>query len=273
SSRGCPYRCIFCASSRYWNNIRYFSPEYVVDEIEELVEKWKVRLISFYDDLFVANQKRLNRIAELVVSRGLVGKVKFSCSCRANTVTEEVVSSLKKMGVCSVGMGLESGNPRVLSILKGKSAKVEDNFRAVELLHSAGIKVNASFIIGSPDETLEEMMDTYRFIKKSLLSFVDIYLLTPFPGTPVWDQAEARGLVFANMDWSKLNVNFEKNKENAIIMSEVFSRDDIIKMYNKFRRLRLKKNITALPGHPMIIDLPKIVFSALRGKLSRLTQI
>ncbi|MBN2289842.1 MAG: radical SAM protein [Candidatus Glassbacteria bacterium] len=271
SSRGCPYRCLFCASSRYWDKPRYFPAGYVVDEIEELAEKWGARLISFYDDLFVADNRRLARIAELVVKRGLAGRVKFTCSCRANTVTPEVVSELKKMGVRSVGLGLESGNSRVLKMLKGRSASVEDNRRAVELLYSAGIRANASFIIGSPDETLAEMMDTYRFIRKSRLSFVDIYLLTPFPGTPVWDLAGARGLVSAGMDWSRLNVNFEENKKNAVIMSEIFSRAEITSSYNKFRRLRLVRNIMALPGHPMIVDLPRVAFGTFREKLSRST--
>ncbi|MBI2266387.1 MAG: cobalamin B12-binding domain-containing protein [Armatimonadetes bacterium] len=62
SSRGCPYRCTFCASSRYWDKLRFFSPEYVVGEIRELVNRYDVRFISFFDDLMMADRKRLAKI-------------------------------------------------------------------------------------------------------------------------------------------------------------------------------------------------------------------
>jgi len=62
SSRGCPYRCIFCASSRYWQKVRLFSAEYIVKEIKELVEKYQVNLISFFDDLFIIDKERIKKI-------------------------------------------------------------------------------------------------------------------------------------------------------------------------------------------------------------------
>ncbi len=267
SSRGCPYRCTFCSSSRYWSQVRYFSPEYVFSEIKELVSTSDAKMISFYDDLFVANKKRLHGIATLIEQSGLAKKIKFTCSCRSNVVTKDLVADLKRMGIVSVGMGLESGNPRVLKYLKGASVTVEDNRRAVELLTSAGIKANASFIIGSPDETEAEMMDTYNFIRNSKLSFVDIYILTPYPGTPVWDYARSQGLVSENMDWDKLNVNFEVNCKNAIILSKILSRKRLIKVYKRFRRQRLVRNICSLITHPMLRDLPKIASGIAKEKI------
>ncbi|MFC1488418.1 B12-binding domain-containing radical SAM protein [Thermodesulfobacteriota bacterium] len=270
TSRGCPYRCVFCSSSRYWNHVRFFSPEYVFSELESVAKISGAKMISFYDDLFVANRKRLHDIATLIEQSGLAKKVKFTCSCRSNLVTKEVVVDLKRMGVVSVGMGLESGNPRVLNYLKGKTVSVEDNKRAIELLTFAGIKANASFVIGSPTETEEEMMETYDFIDKSNLSFVDIYVLTPYPGTPVWDYAKSRGLVSDPMDWDRLNVNFEVNRANAIILSETIGREKLYRIYRKFRRQRLVRNIRSLPGHPMRLDLPKIAVRTAKEKLMRL---
>ena len=258
SSRGCPYRCVFCASSRYWNQVRFFSPEYVFVEVENLVKNSGAKMISFYDDLFVADKKRLHDIAILMDQSGLAKKVKFTCSCRSNMVNEDAVADLKRMGVVSVGLGLESGNPRVLNYLKGKTVTVEDNRRAVKVLTYAGIKANASFIIGSPDETETEMMDTYDFIRKSKLSFVDIYVLTPYPGTPVWEYAVQRNLVSDDMDWSRLNVNFEVNWDSAIIMSELLTRQQLMAIYKKFRRLRFYRMLKALPTSPWLRDLPKV---------------
>ena len=269
SSRGCPYRCVFCASSRYWNQLRFFSPEYVFAEVENLVKNSGAKMISFYDDLFVANKKRLHDIAILMEQSGLAKKVKFTCSCRSNMVNEDVVADLKRMGVVSVGLGLESGNLRVLNYLKGKTVTVEDNRRAVKVLTSAGIKANASFIIGSPDETETEMMDTYDFIRKSKLSFVDIYVLTPYPGTPVWDFAKSLGLVSDDMDWDILNVNFELNHPNAILLSNTVNRKRLYQIYKKFRRQRLVRNIRSLITHPMLLDLPKVASGIAKEKVIR----
>jgi radical SAM superfamily enzyme YgiQ (UPF0313 family) len=269
SSRGCPFRCVFCASSRYWNQVRFFSPEYVYSELEFLARESGAKMISFYDDLFVADKNRLHDIATLIEKGGLAKKIKFTCSCRANLVTKDVVATLKRMGVVSVGMGLESGNPRILNYLKGNTVTVKDNRRAIELLTSAGIRANASFIIGSPTETEKEIMETYDFIRKSKLSFVDIYVLTPYPGTPVWDLAKSRGLVSDHMDWSRLNVNFEVNHENAIILSEVISRKRLYQIYKKFRRQRLARNLRSLITHPMLLDLPKVGVGTVKEKLLR----
>jgi len=258
SSRGCPYRCVFCSSSRYWNQVRFFSPEYVFSELKQVAKESGAKMISFYDDLFVANKKRLHDIATLIEQSGFHKKIKFTCSCRSNLITEEVVADLKRMGVVSVGMGLESGNSRILNYLKGKTVTVEDNTRAIQLLTTAGIKANASFVIGSPTETEEEMMDTYDFIRKSKLSFVDIYVLTPYPGTPIWDYAKSRNLVSDRMDWDRLNVNFEVNHANAVILSEVVGRERLYHIYKRFRRQRLVRNIRALATHPMLLDLPKV---------------
>lgn len=269
TSRGCPYRCSFCASSRFWDVVRFFSAERVVDEVERLVGNSGVNFVSFFDDLFVADKKRFFRIVELLEKKNIVGKVKFSCSLRANTVTEDIVAGLKRMGVVSVGMGLESGNQRVLSWLKGAGITVEQNRRAVTLLQANGIMANASFVIGAPDETEGEILETLRFIKTVGLALFDVYVLTPFPGTPVWELAKRRGLVSegTDMDWTRLNVNFEVSSRKAIILSEILSRDEMVRLYRKFRRYRFLHNMVKIWHHPMLADLPRYFFKLLREKI------
>lgn len=272
TSRGCPYRCSFCASSRFWDKVRFFSAERVVAEVEHLIYDHGATFISFFDDLFVADKRRFFRIVELLEQKDIVGKVKFSCSLRANTVTEEVVAGLKRMGVVSVGMGLESGNQRVLTWLKGSGITVEQNRSAVALLQRNGIMANASFVIGAPDETEQEILDTLHLIKTIGLGLFDIYVLTPFPGTPVWEIAKSRGLVSegADMDWSRLNVNFEVSPQKAIILSEVLTRAEMVTIYGKFRRYRLLHNILTIWRHPMLADVPRYAFKLLREKLGRI---
>lgn len=256
TSRGCPYTCEFCASTRFWPNIRYFSPEYMIEEVKMLMRDFGVRYITFHDDLFIANVKRLREFHELVLREGLPQKgMRFSCSSSATRVTEEMGRLLKEMNFVSVAMGLESGNQEVLTRLKTPAFKVETNRTAIEILRRNGIHVHASFIIGERHETLEQMNDTYEFIRDNPISLVNLYVLTPMPGTPVWHDAAQRGLVSDDMDWNQLNISFEIGWRDVILVSETVSREDLHKMYQKIRRLRLIKFAKAVAGDPLRMDL------------------
>lgn len=270
TSRGCPYRCSFCASSRYWDSVRFFSAEYVVHEIEELVKTYDVEFISFFDDLFAAKRDRVEAIIQLLEERGLRGRVRFSMNCRANIVDRELCEMLARMGVVSVGLGLESGDEETLKFLKGPSVTVEDNQRAVEELKRVGIAANASFVIGSPQETTEQMMRTYDFIRKSRLDLFDVYLLTPFPGTPVWETAKMQGHVSDTMpDWSILDINAYRAPEKAIIVSEVCSKEEVLTIYRRFLRLRWYWNIMHVWRHPLRGMLPRIIWKTIQDRFSR----
>ena len=247
TSRGCPYRCTFCASCRFWGKVRFFSAEYVVQEIKNFISTQRVKRIGFWDDLFVANQARLKQIVALLKKEGILGTVEFTCNVRSNLVTDELVMLLKTLNIVSVGMGLESGSPRILAYLKGQNVTVENHANAVRVLRKHGLKFHTSFIIGSPQETREEILQTLSFIKENRLSSFDIYVLTPYPGTPVWDYAKARGLVGEDMDWDRLNVHFGVNHEDAVIVSETLTREEVYALFRRFaevkRRILLRKAV------------------------------
>jgi len=107
TARGCPYRCVFCSVSRYWKKVRFTSPEYVVAEIKELMERG-VKIIKIYDDLFTFNKSRLEKVADKIATDALNKRVKFTCWCRASTVTQDVVDALKLMNVVSVELALKA---------------------------------------------------------------------------------------------------------------------------------------------------------------------
>ncbi|MCD4747797.1 MAG: B12-binding domain-containing radical SAM protein [Thermoanaerobaculales bacterium] len=272
TSRGCPYKCVFCASTRFWPSIRYFSPEAMIEEIKHLRDGFGVRYITFHDDLFIANVKRLEAFHELVLREGLPQQgFRFSCASSATRITDDMARMLKEMNFVSISMGLESGDQEVLTRLKGNAFKVEINEGAVHTLHRHGIHPHASFIIGEPQETVEQMMKTYDFIKRNPISLVNIYVLTPLPGTPVWHDAKARGLVSDDMDWDLLNISFELDWQRVILVSEVVDRRELHRIYQKMKRLRLVKYARAMASHPFQMDLveygrAKIVEAAYRLK-------
>ena len=265
SSRGCPYRCVFCASSRFWQSTRFFSAGYVVKEIKYLYDTFGVREVDFWDDLFIVSKPRIKEIVRLLKNEGLLGKLSFSCAVRSNLIDESMVKLLKKLNVKGVSMGLESGTPRILNYLKGATIDIKDHMRAIRLFKKYGIEPSASFIIGSPDETREEIMQTFKFIKDSKLRGFGVYVLTPLPGTPIWEYAKERGMVDENMDWSTLNVEFLENHEEAIILSETLSRGELYKLIMMFKAEQKKRYYIDFLKHP--INIPRHFYHFLKNKV------
>jgi len=253
SSRGCPYHCAFCSTAKYTGNqARYASAEYVADEIELIYKRYDVEYITICDDLFAASSKRVVRIVDLLRTKGLLGKLDFAVNIRTDFITDELAAVLHQMNVKAVGLGVESGCQDTLDYLKSGGITVEDNANAIRILRKHKIIPYCSIIIGSPYEDHKAMMQTVNFIKENKVEFMAINVLTPFPGTPVWDYAKSRGLVSDDMDWEKLffNINYE-----PVILSEKMSRKEIFKVYtelaNRKKRYDRRRQLLAIIKHPL----------------------
>ncbi|MDD2678262.1 MAG: radical SAM protein [Candidatus Nanoarchaeia archaeon] len=261
SSRGCPYKCVFCASSRLWETTRFHSAEYVFNEIKELVNKYDVKRIHFGDDLFIANKKRVKKLVELLEKENLIDKVDFHVGLRANLVDDDICKLLKRMNVKSINMGLESGSPQVLKYLKGDSVTVEDNFNAVELIKKYGINnCFATFIIGSPIDTKETILETLNFIKKSKLDSFSIFILTPLPGTPMWEYAKKQKLIpsdLNNFNWELLGEGFEVGYPN-IHLAKNLSKKELNELFKKFI-LEKKKRFVYMAFRTLIFNPLKAI--------------
>lgn len=212
SSRGCPYKCLFCSGSRFWRNYRCFSPEYLIREIEWRHSHHGTRYFDFWDDLFIGDDRRFRRFADMFLERGLRERVILGFSVRSNLVTAERVRAFAELGVENVNFGAESGSDRILRACNKTGVTVEINQRAIDLLHDHGIHVNCSFIFGFPEETYGEMKKTLKFIGRNKHKLADIgfFPLLPFPGTPYWDMALERGVVSLDMDWSAFEMAYSE---------------------------------------------------------------
>jgi len=114
-------------------------------------------------------------------------------------------------------------------------------------------------------------MKTYDFIRQSNLDLFDVYLLTPFPGTPIWEYAIKKGLLDNDMeDWSCLDVNLYRAPEKVIFLSEVLEKEELIVLYKKFRRLRFRRNLFKVWKHPMLRDLPGMAWKLFLEKVVEL---
>jgi anaerobic magnesium-protoporphyrin IX monomethyl ester cyclase len=268
TARGCPYRCVFCASSRYWP-LRFNSPEYVIRGLARLVNEFRYRRIVIWDDMFSVNLPRLHKIAELLEDTNIPHKVGFSCQTRANTITPEVAQLFKRINIEAVCLGLESGCARTLDYLKGDSVTIEDNERAIKTLRQYGIKPIGSFIIGSPTETRAEILETLEFIKRNDLYTFSAYLLVPLPGTPAWDYAEAHHKVSPLMDFSRLSMG---KTESPVVLSETLTLVELKRLHRLFLEEKTRQKVARVIRNPLLIikyagEAKRIALRMLSGKL------
>jgi len=211
SSRGCPFRCAFCTSSTFWGKMRYVSAEYVVREIERIVDQYGERVshLTFMDDLMTLNRTRLRRMAILLNERGLSENVSFSMAVKAGRVDDDLCGIFKAMNVSDVFFGAESGVEWILQYLKGGIQTVDQNQAAIDTLASQQIPVSLSMIVGVPGEKEEDLHKTYRFVIENLkarkIFVASVNILMPMPGTLIWDLAlKKRVFNLETIQWDRL---------------------------------------------------------------------
>jgi radical SAM superfamily enzyme YgiQ (UPF0313 family) len=226
TARGCPYKCTFCSSTAFWGKLRFFSAEYVVEEIKMIVEQFpETNHIPIQDDLFVMSLPRFNKICDLLELNGLNRKVEFSFAVRANLITEDLCKSMKRLNVRTVCFGAESASDRVLSLMKKNTVSAQNQL-ALDILHKHNIPVVCSFIVGFPTETEEEVRATYEFVFENisagkLLPGSAVNILMPMPGTEVWENAVQEGVIEpASFDWQRLAVFASYRQSNISSFKE-----------------------------------------------------
>ena len=233
TSRGCPYKCVYCQVPQQWGKVRLHSAEYVAEEINLLIEKYNVEGIVIIDDLFILSIKRIERLIELLKEYGTLGEVKFLVDGRSNLINEKLLKLLKELNVVQMALGIESGSERVLDYLKKNSVTVEQNKNAVSLAQKHDIGVYAQFMLGAPTETKEEMLETIKFIREQPLKSMHISVTTPLPGTELWNYCKKEGIVSDDMDWNIFNMEPQTNLKNNMYINKEVARDEFIEIFKK----------------------------------------
>jgi anaerobic magnesium-protoporphyrin IX monomethyl ester cyclase len=198
TSRGCPYNCHFCSSSQFFGvRWRARSTENVIEEMELLYDKYKYRALSFVEDNFTFRPERASAIAEEIIAKGW--DLKWGAWSRVDTIVKhpDMVRTMAKAGFTWTFVGFESGSQEVLDEY-GKKAVVQDSLRAMRILKQNGVGVTGSFILGAPAETKRMMKETVRFAKALNPHRVQFTILTPFPGTKLYEAVRTRLLT---KDW------------------------------------------------------------------------
>lgn len=192
SGRGCTFKCTFCYRMDTGYRPRDF--DNVVDEVEYLQKTYNISHIDFCDDLLMSSKQRTIEFCETVQRRGV--KFKWSCNGRLNYVTAEILDLMKKSGCTFINYGIESVDNTVLKNMK-KGLRYDQIISGVELTLAAGISPGLNIIWGNIGDTLETLERSVDF----LLTYDDhaqmrtIRPVTPYPGSPLYYDAIARGLL------------------------------------------------------------------------------
>lgn len=192
TSRGCPYSCTFCCAMRMWGRrYRQRSVKNVLEEIKVLVDKYKVRDINFFDELWGLKESWINEFCDALIAEKL--DVVWSCFARSDLISRAPEERLKKMakaGCWRLYFGLESGCQDLLDNIN-KGITLQQSRDAVKKVKAAGIEVMANFMLSLPGETPEKGMETIEFAIELDPDIVKFNLTVPYPGTELYEQVTA----------------------------------------------------------------------------------
>ncbi len=197
ASRGCPYGCMFCSTSYFWGRrVRFRSARSVAEEVEHIHDRYGARYIVFTDDELVINRRFVKEWVREVRERGL--DIEFACSARVDHVDREFMKFLYENGCTVIYFGVESASQETLDRV-GKRTRLEQAVRVFTWRKELGGGAVGSFILGFPWETLEDMRRTVELAVKLDPDYAQFTVLTPYPGTPLFDYARKHGLI---EDWN-----------------------------------------------------------------------
>ena len=266
SSRGCVNKCTFC--HRLEKGIRFRPMWEVVQEMKTLYDNYDITFFHFLDELFVSSYKRLKNFVEELKKEGLLGKINYNAGgIRANILTEPMAELLRDSGCCHAVVGVESMSQKCLNDYK-KNTTIEDNIRCIGILRKYNIHVGIGILWGAPSDTEESLKQNVAFLKEynTYGELRTMRPVTPYPGSEMYEQALAKGLLagprdffdrFTNSDLVTVNftsipteriyeILFEANKELILdhYQHTTNNMEEAQQMITNFHNLYFKGDIT-----------------------------
>lgn len=201
ASRGCPYKCMYCAYPLCYGNVwRGRSSENVMSELRFLVEKYKIKGLGFRDQVFTFDMKRAERICDSIIKEGI--DIEWRCETRVDRLSKKLMIKMKKSGCAGVHMGVESGDPLVLEKIAKVGLSVDRIKKIFREAKEVGLETVAFFMIGFPEETRESISKTINLAKELNSDITWFTAAAPYPGTKLYDLAEKKGWIITK-DWKK----------------------------------------------------------------------
>lgn len=204
STRGCPYRCVFCYSSFWGRRYRFRSPKNVVEEMTMLHDKYGVRYVRLFDDSFTVRADRVIEICRLIHENKL--DLIWRCEARVDNVSRTMLSEMARAGCHLIEFGVESGSNSILRNIK-KGITVNDIESAFKKARAAGIQTKAFVMVGNPGETRNTVKATLRLLETIQPDMVVIFKAMVLPNTELYYSMLDAGKI-SNTIWLEENTDF-----------------------------------------------------------------
>jgi len=190
-SRGCLNRCGFCAYSAL-SKLRFYSPEYLVDNIAHMLSSYGIDSIYFIDSSVGNNRDVLEGFCKKFMQRNLQYSCEWYANMRADQIDESLLKLLWAAGCRSLFYGFESGSQRILDLMN-KHCTVEQNVKAAEIHNRLGFLYHASMVLGYPGETEQDIKLTFDFLERTMPPFIGINWYVPLPGSRDYNRLKKNG--------------------------------------------------------------------------------
>lgn len=193
TSLGCPYKCSFCAIHATYGDrkVRYWKPEWVLNQIDILVNEYGVKHINFNDECFTLNPNHYLPIAEGLIERDY--GLNLCVFARVDSIRKEHLGILKKAGFNWFKLGIESSKKEILKRASKGNYGVEDVRNVVKETKDAEINLCANFMFGLPGDTFESMQDTLNLAIELNPEFPSFFATMAIPGSDLYDIAKRSG--------------------------------------------------------------------------------
>jgi radical SAM superfamily enzyme YgiQ (UPF0313 family) len=227
TTRGCPFKCIFCNTGVFGDFVRRRSLDLVIKEMEECIRKYHIEHFYFMDDTLTLSREYMLEFCDRLISKNL--HITFEGSTRANLLDEKLISRLAKAGLIRLSFGLESVDPHIREIMK-KNVPLEAYIVANRLTNKYNIETLNSCMLGLPGETISTFRDTLRFLRNSReIKQANLSIATPYPGTELYEMAKRRdyGLKLLTDDFSKF-----RRYGNAVMSVGNLSPSNLVMLQN-----------------------------------------
>jgi len=225
TSRGCPWNCTFCGAETTWGRgFRGHSVPYVLDMIEQALDRLPVRMLQIKDDTFTANRKRVSEICRGIRDRDL--RFLWSCDTRVDVLSEDLLREMRLAGCERLSLGVESGSPSILRLIN-KKITVDQILKSTEMAKRVGIQVRYYMMLGNRGETSETFRESLDFLSRARPHQAIFSCLSIYPGTQDYHDAVAAGRVRAEDyfggKFQELKMPFDASAEDARVMNDWFA--------------------------------------------------
>jgi len=195
TSRGCPFKCAFCSNSKiHGKKMRFASVDAIQNHVDRLVSPhYNMEVLTIYDDQMLIDMPRAKDIFRMLSCYNL--RVEAPNGFSVAFIDQEMAYLMKKAGMDTVYLAIESGSPYVLKELIHKPLKLEMVKPVIEMLHKAGLFVHGFFVFGMPGETPAHRRETYNFIRESGLDWAGLNMATPVRGSQLYEDCIKNGWI------------------------------------------------------------------------------